>query len=166
MSRTPILAGVATAVLLEFSLPAGTSAGIEQVTVKKFQIRPVASVAGKDMYREYCARCHGENGKGAGPQATGLRIPPADLTTIAQRNGGSFNTGGVIDKINGLQQVPRTLREYSERERALQTGEHIENAPVMPIWGPPFAKMYPDRSERTMRLMNLANYLKSIQEKK
>jgi integrase len=38
---------------------------------------------------EYCASCHGRSGKGDGPTASALKIPPpANLTTIAARNRG------------------------------------------------------------------------------
>jgi hypothetical protein len=155
---------VAALLPIGFWVQPALAAGQEKVAVKKFTLRPIASVAGKDMYREYCVRCHGPEGKGDGPEATHLRTPPADLTTIAQRNGGDFASGGVLDKINSFQQSPRTMSDYRRRDQAQNAGEHPEYAPVMPTWGPLFAKLYPERSERTMRLANLVNYLKSIQK--
>jgi putative copper export protein/mono/diheme cytochrome c family protein len=35
---------------------------------------------GADLYPEHCASCHGADGRGDGPDAKGLPIPPADLT--------------------------------------------------------------------------------------
>jgi mono/diheme cytochrome c family protein len=39
-----------------------------------------AIVEGADLYPEHCARCHGAAGRGDGPDAKGLPVPPADLT--------------------------------------------------------------------------------------
>lgn len=35
---------------------------------------------GLALYREHCAECHGQAGRGDGPRTAGLRTPPADLT--------------------------------------------------------------------------------------
>jgi mono/diheme cytochrome c family protein len=35
---------------------------------------------GKPLYADHCAACHGTKGRGDGPAARGLAIPPADLT--------------------------------------------------------------------------------------
>jgi mono/diheme cytochrome c family protein len=35
---------------------------------------------GADLFRTHCASCHGDQGRGDGPQASGLPVPPADLT--------------------------------------------------------------------------------------
>ncbi len=39
-----------------------------------------AIVDGATLYPQHCASCHGADGRGDGPAAKGLRIPPADLT--------------------------------------------------------------------------------------
>ena len=46
--------------------------------------------SGKQTYGEYCASCHGENGKGMRPAASALKTPPSDLTTFAKSHGGKF----------------------------------------------------------------------------
>src|SRR5690242_7166046 len=46
--------------------------------------------SGRTMYKQYCAVCHGEEGKGQGPFASTLKVPPADLTALAKRHGGKF----------------------------------------------------------------------------
>ena len=43
-----------------------------------FSASSIAS--GADLYPQYCARCHGAVGRGDGPDAKGLPVPPADLT--------------------------------------------------------------------------------------
>lgn len=56
---------------------------------------------GRASYTDLCAGCHGASGKGNGPNATGLTVPPADLTAIAARNGGVFPRVEVMAKIDG-----------------------------------------------------------------
>ena len=56
---------------------------------------------GRDLYVDYCAACHGEDARGNGPMADVLSIPPADLTTLAARNGGAFPTSRVAAQIDG-----------------------------------------------------------------
>jgi len=46
---------------------------------------------GKELYETYCAVCHGTTGKGDGPVAYWLTLPPANLVTSA-----SFQTDGYI----------------------------------------------------------------------
>ncbi len=56
---------------------------------------------GKDLYATYCAVCHGMTGKGDGPVAYWLTIPPANLITSAgfQTDGymyGTIRDGGIV----------------------------------------------------------------------
>jgi mono/diheme cytochrome c family protein len=143
-----------------------TPAWSQQVPVTKLPMRHVASVNGKDLYKAYCEPCHGEDGKGQGPLAPGLRVRPADLTTIAARNGGKFEAGAVEDKINGWKQVPRTMSEMAARVEAMNTGKNVEDVPVMPAFGPIFAKLYSQEiRDRQVRMANIVRHVKSLQEK-
>lgn len=45
---------------------------------------------GPTLYRQYCASCHGEDGKGHGPMEPYLTVKPSDLTRIAARREGDF----------------------------------------------------------------------------
>jgi len=45
---------------------------------------------GDVMFKQYCAACHGADAKGYGPARAALKVPAADLTTLAKRHGGSF----------------------------------------------------------------------------
>jgi len=44
---------------------------------------------GKRLYKENCAPCHGESGKGDGVGAQSLPVRPADHTNVAAMNGRS-----------------------------------------------------------------------------
>ena len=107
----------------------------------------IASVTGPDLFRAYCAPCHGDDGKGAGPVAEALKVRPADLTTIAQRHGGVFPSKRVRDIIAG----DDVIVAHGSRE--------------MPIWGPIFHQVEWDRDLGDVRLQNLVKYLESIQRK-
>jgi mono/diheme cytochrome c family protein len=56
---------------------------------------------GKREYDSKCAVCHGKDAKGDGPYAAELKRKPADLTTIAKRNGGVFPSPRMYDLIEG-----------------------------------------------------------------
>ncbi|HEV8716000.1 MAG TPA: c-type cytochrome [Candidatus Binatia bacterium] len=72
-----------------------------------------STVTGAALYHAHCASCHGENGRGDGMVGAALRTPPADLTLLAQRNGGVFPEAMVSEFIDGTRDViahgPRTM---------------------------------------------------------
>jgi len=103
--------------------------------------------SGKAMYKEYCAACHGLDAKGNGPMAHMLKLPPTDLTTLANRHGGKFPY------------------EYVSGVLRFGTGATIlHGAKDMPIWGPIFESL-DKNNERVIqrRIKNLCNYLASLQ---
>jgi len=106
------------------------------------------SFRGPELFKAYCATCHGKDGKGGGPVAASLRIPPADLTRIAARNGGIFPFLQVQKVISGEQQQPAT---HGTRE--------------MPVWGPIFSEVSWDQDLGRVRVYSLAKYLEAIQVK-
>jgi mono/diheme cytochrome c family protein len=125
--------------------------GLQEGQPKTDQNKPgqplIASLKGPDLFREYCATCHGEDGKGNGPVAPALNTKPSDLTTISQRNGGVFPTKHVRTIISGDELV----LAHGSRE--------------MPIWGPIFHQVEWDRDYGEIRLQNVTKYLESIQTK-
>ncbi len=148
MLRQP--AGTVTVAVLLVAL---ASVAWSQGTVTRLQMRPIASVNGKDVYQAYCAYCHGDDLRGRGPGLGGTRMPTADLTTIALRNDGKFAAGDVEEKINRWKAVPRTMAEFNA---------HV--AQPMPAFGPILAKLYPQEvRDRVIRLSNLVSYIKSKQ---
>jgi mono/diheme cytochrome c family protein len=56
---------------------------------------------GRALYADYCAVCHGPEGRGDGPLAGEGGLRPADLTRIAARNGGTFPRAEVLSTIDG-----------------------------------------------------------------
>jgi mono/diheme cytochrome c family protein len=122
-----------------------TGARADAQTVKQGTAPRIQSVEGVDSYKAYCAVCHGPQAKGNGPAATALKKVPADLTTIAKRNGGKFSAPDVEAVIIGRQ----VLASHGSRD--------------MPIWGPVFQSLAPDNSFMKLRVANLVDYIKSIQ---
>jgi len=59
------------------------------------------AAAGAQQFGAYCASCHGVDATGGGPAGRMLDPPPADLTQIAQRNGGRFDRDQVSAHIDG-----------------------------------------------------------------
>ena len=54
-----------------------------ETNVKKVPIQRTSAASGEEMFDAYCAACHGKDGKGNGPAAAELKMPPPDLTTLA-----------------------------------------------------------------------------------
>jgi mono/diheme cytochrome c family protein len=108
----------------------------------------INSIQGPALYKEYCAVCHGKDGKGDGPMAGSLKVVPADLTRISSRNGGKFPLANVRAIISGDKQVP---------------GGH--GTRDMPIWGPIFSQIAWDVDLGSLRVDNLAHYLEDMQAK-
>jgi hypothetical protein len=113
---------------------------------KRFE-RLIPSLKGPDLFRAYCAPCHGADGKGGGPVAPALKASLPDLTTIAQRHGGVFPEKRIEAVIAGDEMIIG----HGSRE--------------MPVWGPIFHQVEYDRDYGNIRMKNLVNYLKSIQQK-
>lgn len=59
--------------------------------------------AGRALYLDFCAACHGMEAKGDGPMRDLLRVPPSDLTALAQ--GGEFPILRVAGQIDGRHPV-------------------------------------------------------------
>jgi mono/diheme cytochrome c family protein len=105
----------------------------------------IRSVEGPELFRAYCASCHGLDAKGHGPAAVALKAKPADLTVLARNNGGQFPSSRVRSTITGEE----VLASHGSRE--------------MPIWGPIFHQIEADVDRGYVRLDNLVKYLESIQ---
>jgi mono/diheme cytochrome c family protein len=109
----------------------------------------VLAEMGSELYLQYCGSCHGDQGRGDGPAAGALKTPPADLTRIAARRGGSFPDGEVARFIDG------------------RFAPAAHGSRQMPVWGERFGERIPEAgvSEEIVRgrILVLVEYLKSIQ---
>lgn len=56
---------------------------------------------GGELFRGYCAACHGIAATGDGPMTEILEIAPPDLTGLAEANGGVFPMARVVRVIDG-----------------------------------------------------------------
>jgi mono/diheme cytochrome c family protein len=107
------------------------------------------SIAGADLFQLYCSTCHGREGRGDGPLAAALKVPPPDLTLLAHRNRGVF---------------------VRERVQAFVANDGKELSPShgtsdMPVWGPVFRGLDPSDSMTNIRIANIVEHLQSIQRK-
>ena len=105
---------------------------------------------GEQLFRAYCAACHGEDGRGHGPAESALKTPPADLTSIAKRNGGTFPRDRIVQYVaNGDSTIPA----HGSKE--------------MPIWGPNFAALALGANQPVNeRIDAVVAYIRSIQREK
>jgi mono/diheme cytochrome c family protein len=108
----------------------------------------IYSIKGPDLFRSYCAACHGPDAKGGGPAAPALKATVPDLTLLAKNNGNRFPGTRVVKIIAGDQIVV----SHGSRE--------------MPIWGPVFHRIESDQDFGNVRITNLTKYLESIQSGK
>ncbi|MGE3177110.1 MAG: cytochrome c [Vicinamibacterales bacterium] len=107
-----------------------------------------AVVDGSQLFKTWCASCHGLAAQGNGPLAPALKVSVPDLTDIAAKNGGMFPSARVRRIIDG-----RDVVSHGD--------------PEMPIWGTAFKSTrdgYSDESVR-QRIDALVQYLESIQRR-
>lgn len=122
----------------------------QDTKTKRGPIKATSAGSGDEMYKEYCAVCHGGAGKGDGPAGAALKTPPPDLTMLAKNNGGKFSS----------EHVMAVLRFGVE--------ETAHGTKAMPIWGPLFGKLGlkgQESNETKLRIFNLSKYIESIQTK-
>ena len=126
---------------------AGNSQGKEANRVKMVDITYAEPTSGAQMYKNYCAACHGIDGKGDGPAAEFLKAWPPDLTMLTQRNNGKYPADHVV----------ATLR--------LGTSRHAHGTSDMPLWGSLFRTLDENKTVGEMRVHNLTVYIESLQRK-
>ncbi len=136
--------------------------GAWQQSVGRRPLRAINSVAGKDLYREYCEQCHGAGGKGDGPAAAALKKPPADLTQIAVRNGGQFARSAVQAFISGERPGGRLDSDPQTAAPVIRYADGTLDE--MPVYGILFRRLWQDQPS-SIRCAILAKYVESIQAK-
>jgi len=110
--------------------------------------RLIRPIEGPELFRAYCAPCHGLDAKGAGPAASSLKATVPNLTLLARDNRGQFPVAHVRQMIVG----DNVVAAHGSRE--------------MPMWGPVFHQIESDMDWGNVRLENLVKYLESIQTTK
>lgn len=117
-------------------------------TVKHVPIANTPSNSGKGMYNSYCAVCHGTDGKGGGPAASAMKVPPTDLTVLAKNSGGKYPASHVASVIRGQ----ATTASHGSQD--------------MPVWGPLFSSISQGHEAQVQqRISNLVAYIEGLQAK-
>ena len=123
-------------------LAAATTSGAPQTTG-----RTTAAFSGAMLFDNYCATCHGAKATGDGLLAPHLRKQPANLTLLAQRNGGTFSREMVMRIIDGR----KPLSGHGGGD--------------MPVWGDAFDRSADGQDTTPTKIAALVVYLESIQRK-
>jgi mono/diheme cytochrome c family protein len=106
------------------------------------------AASGQDTFVKYCASCHGMDGKGDGPVAKALKIPPTDLTTLAKDREGKYPAGFVS-----------AVLKFGRNPAA-------HGSPDMPIWGSRFRTIDPGHDPTGQRHVDdVVAYIESLQAK-
>jgi mono/diheme cytochrome c family protein len=101
---------------------------------------------GAKIFRNHCASCHGLSGNGDGPVAPALKAKVPQLSALARQNHGEFP---------------------ADRVRRIIAGDEVSahGSREMPVWGPIFHQIDNDQDLGYVRLQNIMEYLRSIQQK-
>lgn len=121
-----------------------TCLGVSASTLTTGQAKD-PNARGRQLYLQYCASCHGTDGKGGGPAAASLKVLLSDLTTLQHREG-KFNHPKVQNIISGEMDV---------------LGHGSED---MPVWGRIFRRSK-GAAGAGLDIYALSKYLESIQQK-
>jgi len=118
--------------------------------IKRVQAVPTDPTAGPEMFKQYCASCHGLDAKGHGPAVPALKVPPPDLTVLSKNNHGKFPEPRVYSAIRG------DVNTYS-----------AHGSKDMPVWGTIFHDMSsgPNDMREVARMRALCLYLEGLQQK-
>src|SRR5271166_1960905 len=107
-----------------------------------------ARVSGRVLFEQYCASCHGDDGKGAGPAAIAFKVQPPDLTALSRQNHGKFPKDRVVQSIRGDRM------------------QSAHGSTDMPVWGPVFLALTGmNQVEVEKRVRDLTEHIKSVQVK-
>ncbi len=111
----------------------------------------LAGQPGKQDFVKYCAGCHGNDGKGNGPDIYTLGGPkPPDLTDLGKRNGGAFPFQQVADTVDGT----KTLPSHNRFDMPFLGVDLLE----------PGQNLTPESRARIQaRINNIVRYVESIQ---
>ena len=116
-------------------------------TIKRVNAQSTTSLNGADLFKEYCAVCHGTDAKGSGPAADALKKRPADLTQLSRKNSGTFPELHVMNYIKGAE----VTAAHGSRD--------------MPVWGNIFSQMSSNQDLVQVRVYALLKYIEGMQAK-
>jgi mono/diheme cytochrome c family protein len=119
----------------------------QQKTVRAVRPPATSALDGRSLFQEYCAVCHGKDGKGGGPAAAALKQQPGDLTQISRQNNGRFPDTKILAILRGEQSIP------------------AHGSQDMPTWGKVFSDMNVDPNVGQGRMHALVTYLEEMQAK-
>ena len=144
--RQAVMARSTFAGIVASILVAGVMLGpgvVTSATAQEYQ----QSNTGAEVYRTYCASCHGTTARGDGPLASAMKKKPSNLTEIAKRNGGLFPSEIVFKTIDGQQPV------------------RGHGGPDMPVWGDVFTRSRDAGDAERVKavIQSLVEFLDSIQ---
>lgn len=120
----------------------------QKPVVKQTPIKQTSAASGKEMYSQYCAPCHGINGKGGGPAAPAMKAAVPDLTQLAKKHDGKYPANSVASVLK------------------FGSGPASHGSAEMPVWGPLFQSL--DKYHDTVvqqRISNLVEYIGTLQAK-
>ena len=95
---------------------------------------------GKEAYRDYCAACHGMDGRGTGPASGAMKAGTPDLTQLASKNHDKYPRDYVIYVMDGRVEI----LSHGTRE--------------MPLWGTQLGD-----PEADALLSGIVDYIESLQ---
>jgi mono/diheme cytochrome c family protein len=141
MSNKPFFVLIATTVAAA-TLFASDSKNVTIQTAK------ASADDGKAMYGNYCAPCHGVDGKGNGPISSSLKRTPTNLTQLSKNNGGVFPEFHVIGVLG----------------HGTSASGHDQSG--MPAWAPTLGKIdQNNKLDAPLRISNLTKYVETLQTK-
>jgi mono/diheme cytochrome c family protein len=139
--------GAVTVALAMFAM-AQQSAPSQEKIIKHVPVKQTNAASGQEMFKSYCAACHGAYGKGSGPAASALKVVPPDLTELSTKNGGKYPSLHVSSVLRGEADTP------------------AHGSKDMPVWGPLFRHLSQGHdAEVQQRITNLNQYVDSLQRK-
>lgn len=119
-----------------------------QKTKPESSERKVNVTAGKEIFLQYCASCHGKTARGDGPAAFVMKPPPSDLATLAKRHEGKYPAGS----ISAILKFGRSFAAHGASD--------------MPVWGTRFKNLDPVHDPTGQQhIDDLVAYIESLQVK-
>lgn len=130
------------------TLSVGTAYADQSKGKVTIPVNKTAPTSGKQMFTNYCAPCHGVDGRGQGPAAVALKAQPTDLAVLSKNNHGKYPDSHIATVLQFGSELPS------------------HGSPEMPVWGPILGKMNQSNpQDKQLRISNLSRYLETLQVK-